>query len=1177
VTGSKGTNQYSAASLGKLWFQKLKYEKAPQNNHVPIAMKDLPPPTGIPELNCLLGLKNDVFPLDHTTILIRGGQGAGKTTLALQILSNQLAVKNNFGLFLSLERPAKDAVTYVHDNFKMFKLDDGGDANKVRAAMIDGRAFSHVLKSEYESGRKILDSLKSFIPLAKIKIYDFVEIDVGGIAENLVSKRLESKEATHKEAFHYDLASTVCRFVDTDTLKNGGTLWLVIDSLNILERAIFQRTDLKKYRAALQGLAMALFDRLNKDRTENEKVKIVILFTGEYHTPNKDVSGASGESFFCDVEILLSQEPIVGTARTDPRNSAAAGYNIELHHNPHGIGSPKNDNTPNKDNREVVETRAFCRVLKSRFSRNQSRRCFYKIEPEKGFVFDETFPGDGYLLLFEDNLNQRKDWEETLLLDAPHEFPALRYELFDRTSQQRVFSTERRFRNHAHATDLKIVSLDTYWINWFIELEQRLTIKNCLQDRKISVDTIWNALKKSVPPSATDDDVTIKAEAGKQFSHIVCCMHKCFLKDGEGKPEPDFESIAGQIKNDYKCIDSERSEIKIAIEYCWKKFKDCNGMLQPIELEHLRLFGEQRSELLQELASLRYISKEVKKQNVLLSIPFNANASYLVYREDLLIGLKETKKSMKAELEQKISASISELLENEYNEIKTFLAQYWDEVNKVWPNPSIPAATPDFNALWAKVGNDLCGLRVGNQTCKTCSKCANLAKSLANGRPPKTWEEIIILCQLKKWNFIIETLSFDTLLCTFLEFVWGCGAELAVDAEYTLTMNPTLLARLYQAIYLFQKLLINEEGHMGDKRGHQIIPPNSTVNPQTFGKNYSKPKDKKDQGSAKPNNWAFMRQWHSTLVDILVAKKTGPDGVPQEFCWNPPQDTKLEIAPLPRSQWQILRRLTGEDLNNTELLIEKLKKDKDEKTELVSTFIRGQLIQAFKNKLEPANDLSKLTEEDLVHGLNQVLADQSHPLYDEARFKKTNLSDATRALFKSKQKPEGEYLVVLNRWLMEETYPAFFKSGISCWGDWHLAVLQGSENTKLAEGVLNNLMNSAKISNRALRGAALPTVAEFYKIYEKTPCVLLPERSGSHQPNDIELPKKTYGALRNEIFSCAKSRSTIFDYRHCMLEFHGFIKQLLHKPEMKREEIGEELLKVFKRIRKLRDRELLLH
>jgi hypothetical protein len=280
---------------------------------------------------------------------------------------------------------------------------------------------------------------------------------------------------------------------------------------------------------------------------------------------------------------------------------------------------------------------------------------------------------------------------------------------------------------------------------------------------------------------------------------------------------------------------------------------------------------------------------------------------------------------------------------------------------------------------------------------------------------------------------------------------------------------------------------------------------------------------------------------------------------------------------LPRSQWQILRRLTGEDLNNTELLIEKLKKDKDEKTELVSTFIRGQLIQAFKNKLEPANDLSKLTEEDLVHGLNQVLADQSHPLYDEARFKKTNLSDATRALFKSKQKPEGEYLVVLNRWLMEETYPAFFKSGISCWGDWHLAVLQGSENTKLAEGVLNNLMNSAKISNRALRGAALPTVAEFYKIYEKTPCVLLPERSGSHQPNDIELPKKTYGALRNEIFSCAKSRSTIFDYRHCMLEFHGFIKQLLHKPEMKREEIGEELLKVFKRIRKLRDRELLLH
>ena len=44
-----------------------------------------------------------------------------------------------------------------------------------------------------------------------------------------------------------------------------------------------------------------------------------------------------------------------------------------------------------------------------------------------------------------------------------------------------------------------------------------------------------------------------------------------------------------------------------------------------------------------------------------------------------------------------------------------------------------------------------------------------------------------------------------------------------------------------------------------------------------------------------------------------------------------------------------------------------------------------------------------------------------------------------------------------------------------------------------------------------------------------------------------------------------------------MLEFHGFIEQLLHTPDMTQEDIGEKLLDVFKRIRALRDRELLLH
>lgn len=93
--------------------------------------EDQTQPTGIAELDTLLGLKDEQNPLGEfqektTTILIRGGQGAGKTTLALQILSNQLkraiaanegTGKNQYAMFLSLERSAGDAIEYSNNTF----------------------------------------------------------------------------------------------------------------------------------------------------------------------------------------------------------------------------------------------------------------------------------------------------------------------------------------------------------------------------------------------------------------------------------------------------------------------------------------------------------------------------------------------------------------------------------------------------------------------------------------------------------------------------------------------------------------------------------------------------------------------------------------------------------------------------------------------------------------------------------------------------------------------------------------------------------------------------------------------------------------------------------------------------------------------------------------------------
>jgi KaiC/GvpD/RAD55 family RecA-like ATPase len=122
--------------------------------------EDQTQPTGIAELDGLLRLKDEKNPSgafleNTTTILIRGGQGAGKTTLALQILSNQLkrakhateeATKNQYGLFLSLERSAEDAIKYSNNKFG-FGIDAVEGKNpKVAAGQIlgiDGRAFTH--------------------------------------------------------------------------------------------------------------------------------------------------------------------------------------------------------------------------------------------------------------------------------------------------------------------------------------------------------------------------------------------------------------------------------------------------------------------------------------------------------------------------------------------------------------------------------------------------------------------------------------------------------------------------------------------------------------------------------------------------------------------------------------------------------------------------------------------------------------------------------------------------------------------------------------------------------------------------------------------------------------------------------------------------------------------------
>jgi len=157
----------------------------------------------------------------------------------------------------------------------------------------------------------------------------------------------------------------------------------------------------------------------------------------------------------------------------------------------------------------------------------------------------------------------------------------------------------------------------------------------------------------------------------------------------------------------------------------------------------------------------------------------------------------------------------------------------------------------------------------------------------------------------------------------------------------------------------------------------------------------------------------------------------------------------------------------------------------------------------------------------------------------------------------------------------------------SCWGDWHFAVLAGSENGRLAERLINHFMSSHKVREMAFAGAIVPTVEYFYHTvgtggaswprYAERRCLDLAERP------EIDQPTTTYNDLYKEFFPTARSRSGIFDYRHCMHELHGVLEFVRNMPtgiEITEKEaitLKERIKDACDSIVALRNRELIVH
>ena len=470
--------------------------------------------------------------------------------------------------------------------------------------------------------------------------------------------------------------------------------------------------------------------------------------------------------------------------------------------------------------------------------------------------------------------------------------------------------------------------------------------------------------------------------------------------------------------------------------------------------EKIRLFGERRSQIIEELENFSPDNKRpihrpgllfsLRDTRSFIAVPYNANISFIVFRNDLLkefIKKRIWSGKDKENYLKEYATRVLELYEDQLNEIGKTLEQEYHltEVQK----------------------NDICQFIKDNikKYIEHSEKDKRSPKA-----PVQTWEELIVLLELmsdsdgdkKKRHFVIETQTLDTLLCTILELLWNCGGNLTIRPDYSIKEEKHTKEKLFQALYLLCTML---------QKG--IIPEDSTLDVTHFANKYTKPPE--SEYSNNSADWVFARHWYSTLVELLSTKKeklTYKDGSAvreissSEFSWQNSK-TKLGIMPIPIS-------------------------------------------------------------------LSYYL----------------------------------EY---------KEKAPH-----ISCWGDWHWIMTEGTENIELGTELINNLVSSQKICERAFQCAAVPTVEAFYTLHGNSNCLNLPERR--YDTPDM-LPDVTFKQLREMCFKDARSRSQIFDYEHCMLELQSLIRFVqthvkTDNPDWAK--LKKEIEDAFDRIKALRTKSILI-
>ena len=496
-------------------------------------------------------------------------------------------------------------------------------------------------------------------------------------------------------------------------------------------------------------------------------------------------------------------------------------------------------------------------MLKSRFTPNESRRCAYDIVSGQGVVFSERFAGDGSIMIFSENAPQLRNWKEFIKHDIPHHFPALRHTIFDRPGQQRTFADQRQRLEFFQKIDADLVCFDSYWVSWYLQLSRRAALnEQLLNSFGAAFSTHPKDWEKKMFPKAMRIWSEQLSILDRDFAHALKHDHDSGEPTRGDVPDwlPTVRSrfLSEQVWNKQTEVqppalgNSARSQ---DFDPLWKDLSfGRKSILRPIPRHKLRLYGERDSDLLSELREMRIpsnmsIAEGVPpiKREYWLSVPYNANVSFLVYRKELIKQKREQLKDPR-----------------QFDGFRNMVAQlcggFEEQASIQGTQTGMPpeARQPDY---WRDIAT-LATERLRDQEDAT----------------PQTWEEIIAFCEMQpKHHLALETASLDSFLCALLEFIWGAGRDLVITAEYEILQETSTRQGLFRAFYLLCELF---------ERG--IIERNSTLEPKIFGSRF--PRE-----ASEPNNrtdWLFARHWHSSLIEILTEKK-GKKGYRWDVTKNP--------------------------------------------------------------------------------------------------------------------------------------------------------------------------------------------------------------------------------------------------------------------------------------------------